>query len=207
MTITQNPSTGSADRFTIDRAIYREDVQELVELQNWAIGYRPMQHLALSCSPPGFASGAYGNGVTETWGSTNYEVGTLYMSTTTPSAYDRYIITDIIVSPSAMTGACGAVIESGPGAVTTLDFIFSGSAGLVTSSISHDASLNDTEVLSYVTWSQVRGTTDHRVRLEVWFGIGAFSDSGHVKNLRVFDLPVTSSFEFAARPPATGSIL
>ena len=192
MTVTQTPSTGSVNRWFLGDAIYQEDMRELLELQNWVAGNRPCQHISTACGEPG-------------WGTSGNEVGLIFISGTQGQQFD-YVSTDIFVSRNAMTGGIAATgdIRGTGDRTATANFIFTGSIGLVTSSLTFDSTTDrGIERSGSVNWNEIGYGW---VNMKINFNTAGTTATAWLTSFRVEDLPVTSSAGMAARPPATGSL-
>lgn len=229
MTVNQVPSTGSSDRFAFGGIIFREDVQELVEMQNWVAGNRPIQHLGMYVGPPASQTSYYPEPSALTslvaprtependWIYSELSNGTLWVSESqgfADSIENRtYIWTDIVVPQNALTGVVGATAFvnelTGSGLMSArADFIFSGSVGLVTSSLYFTTATNGHpgteghEQTALVPWGRVGYGW---VELKVDFTISGSTPSAYLKHVRVEDRPVTGSADMNMLMPLSTS--
>jgi hypothetical protein len=232
MSINQVPSTGSMERFSLGQPVYREDVAELIELCNWVAGQRPIQHMAMSCSPPRSASAFYpdtrlGLDLTESlvrpavendWGSSGQEVGTLFVSASQFSSQSQtFLLTDIYVNPSAISGVVGAcgvadheTVEVSSGVFQVFagaaiaDFVFIGPVGTVTQSLYFDNTVGpEEEQIATFPWTNI-GHGWVTMKLDFYRDPLVFTRSCYLRQFRVEDLPVSRSYEMALMFPATG---
>ncbi len=135
MAKTQTKTAESPLKYSLGQPILGDGDQGVAALSkalNWVYGNRPAQHLSQTCARDG-------------WDATTKAVGTLRAELAT--ALQTIIDTDLWISPDAArtTMLCGAECVVSGGDVVTVTWVFTGSLGSTSVSVTCSAAHNGTE--------------------------------------------------------------